>query len=114
MNKSEKLYWKIRKFSLRFNYFVYFDTKSYLSDQAFRKNGMEMVWFDTEYEKPDSPYIAIFCHVRKRETYKFIKSIESLKNIMILSGYPNYVNEVRHFMNQVESLKYKEEQKHVN
>ncbi len=46
----EKLYWTIRKFSLRYDYFLFFDTTPYLADQLFIRHKVR-VWFDQEYAR---------------------------------------------------------------
>lgn len=64
----EKLYLTFSKFSIRslfYDYFMFFDTTPYLADQLFIRHEVR-VWFDSEYAKEGSPYLAIFCHVRKR------------------------------------------------
>ncbi len=101
---TEKLYWTIEKFSLRFDYFLFFDTTPYLADQLFIKHQVR-VWFDREYERAGSPYIAIICHVRKRDVPKFLAALEDLKKSMMLCGHPEYQTEISRFMDEVEKLK---------
>ena len=44
---QEGIYLKIRKVSLRYNYFLFFDTSEYLADQLFIRQKVR-VWFDEE------------------------------------------------------------------
>lgn len=100
----EKLYWTLEKFSLRFVYFTFFDTTPYLADQLFIKHKVR-VWFDKEFARDGSPYIAVFCHVRKRDVPQFLAALEDLKKSMMLCGHPEYQAEISKFMDEVEKLK---------
>lgn len=57
---SQPLYWSIEKFSLRYAYFLFFDTIPYLADQLFIRRQIR-VWFDREYAKKDSPCGPVPC-----------------------------------------------------
>ena len=100
----EKLYWTIKKFSLRYDYFLFFDTTPYLADQLFIRHKVR-VWFDREYAKDGSPYLAIFCHVKKKDVPEFLSALEDLKKSMILCGHPKYQGEVSLFMDDIEKMK---------
>ena len=103
----EKLYWTITKFSIRslfYDYFVFFDTTPYLADQLFIRHKVR-VWFDQEYAKDGSPYLAVFCRVRKKDVPKFLAALEDLKNSMMLCGHPHYVEEISSFMDEMEKMK---------
>lgn len=100
----EKLYWTIKKFSLRYDYFLFFDTTPYLADQLFIRHKVR-VWFDREYTKDGSQYLAIFCHVRKKDVPEFRAALEDLKKSMILCGHPKYQEEVSLFMDDMEKMK---------
>lgn len=100
----EKLYWTIKKFSLRYDYFLFFDTTPYLADQLFIRHKVR-VWFDREYAKDGSQYLAIFCHVRKKDVPEFRAALEDLKKSMILCGHPKYQEEVSLFMDDMEKMK---------
>ena len=100
----EKLYWTIDKFSLRYAYFTFFDTIPYLADRLFIKHQVR-VWFDAEFERAESPYAAIFCHVRKRDVHKFLAALEDLKKSMMFCGHPDYQAEISKFMDEAEKLK---------
>lgn len=100
----EKLYWTIKKFSLRYDYFLFFDTTPYLADQLFIRHKVR-VWFDREYAKDGSPYLAIFCHVKKKDVPEILSALEDLKKSMILCGHPKYQGEVSLFMDDIEKMK---------
>lgn len=100
----DKLYWTIEKFSLRFDYFVFFDTEPYLADQLFIRHQVR-VWFDSEFRKDGSPYVAIFCHVKKKDALRFLEALDELKKSMIICGHPNYENEISCVMEQMEDMK---------
>jgi len=55
--------------------------------------------------KEGSPYLAIFCHVRKKDVPKFLAALEDLKKSMMLCGHPNYEAEISRFMDNVEKMK---------
>lgn len=79
----------IDKFSFRYKYFFYIDTKRYLADALFIKHKVR-VWFKQEYSKENNEFVLIFCKVRKTDAEKFTTAVEELKNKMILLGYYNY------------------------
>lgn len=101
---KKDMYLKLRKLSLRYNYFLFFDTAEYLADQLFIKQ-MIQVWFDMECEKKGSPFRAILCHVKKKDTAKFLAALDALKDKMILCGYPEYEAEVQKMMCYLEEAK---------
>ena len=100
----EKLYWTIERFSLRYAYFLFFDTTPYLADQLFIRHKVR-VQFASEYAREGSPYLAILCRVRKREVPEFLTVLEELKKKMLLCGHLDYVSEVSAFMDAVEKEK---------
>ena len=102
MNKE--MYLKIRKPSLRYDYFLFFDTPEYLADQLFIKQKVR-VWFKQEYAKEGSPFLAIFCRVKKKDSAKFLAALDALKNKMILCGYPEYEAEVQKMIRHLEEAK---------
>ena len=102
MNKE--MYLKIRKPSLRYDYFLFFDTPEYLADQLFIKQKVR-VWFNQEYAKEGSPFLAILCRVKKKDSAKFLAALDALKNKMILCGYPEYEAEVQKMMRHLEEAK---------
>ena len=89
----EKQYLKVRRFSPRSlfcDYYMFFDVRQYLADQLFIQHGVR-VWFDREYAREGSPYLAVFCHVRKKDHAEFLTALEELKKKMLLCGYTDYV-----------------------
>lgn len=102
MNKE--MYLKIRKPSLRYDYFLFFDTPEYLADQLFIKQKVR-VWFNQEYAKEGSPFLAIFYRVKKKDSAKFLAALDALKNKMILCGYPEYEAEVQKMIRHLEEAK---------
>ena len=64
---------------MRYDYFLFFDTPEHLADQLFIKQ-MVRVWFDQEYAKEGSPFLAILCHVKKKDSAKFLAALDALKN----------------------------------
>ena len=107
----EKLYWTIEKFSLRFDYFMFFDVESYLADQLFIKHKVR-VWFGDEYKRDGSPYLAIFCKVKKKDVPAFLEALEELKKSMLICGYLDYEEEIDDFMTKCERLKEEEKKRH--
>ncbi len=101
---KKEMYLKIKKPSLRYDYFLFFDTPEYLADQLFIKQRVR-VWFDKEYAKESSPFLAILCHVKKKNSAKFLAALGALKNKMILCGYPEYEAEVQKMMCHLEEAK---------
>lgn len=97
----EKLYWTIERFSLRYAYFLFFDTTLHLADQLFTRHKVR-VWFESEYTKEGSTYRAILCRVRKRDVPEFLAVLEELKKKMLLCGHLDYVSEVSTFMDAAE------------
>lgn len=69
------------------------------------RNYKVRVWFDREYAKDGSPYLAIFCRVRKKDVPKFLAALEDLKNSMMLCGHPHYIEEISSFMDEMEKMK---------
>ena len=100
----EKLYWTIERFSLRYAYFLFFDTTLHLADQLFTRHKVR-VWFAPEYAKEGYPIVAILCRVRKRDVPEFLVAVEELKKEMLLFGYLDYVSEVSAFMDTAEKEK---------
>ncbi len=88
---------------------MFFDGYPCLADQAFIRHRVR-VWFDREYEKEGTPYLAIFCHVKKKDVGEFLAALEDLKKSMILCGYPNYEADIRTFMETVKLMKGAESQ----
>ena len=97
----EKLYLQLRKRSLRYAYFMFFDVESYLADQLFIRHQVR-VWFEEEYAKEGSPYRAILCHVRKKDVPGFLAALEELKKSMLICGYEDYEASVSAYFDKTE------------
>ena len=82
-------YIPIDKFSFKYKYFCFIDTKEYLADALFIKHKVR-VWFQKEAHKPDTDFIFIFCKVKKDDTNRFAEALEELTKKMILLGHPDY------------------------
>ena len=100
----KELYLKLEKFSLRYAYFLFFDTREYLADSLFIRHQVR-VWFEREYGKDGSPLLAICCHVKKKDVPAFLAALEDLKDKMILCGYQEYEQDVRTMLDSLESAK---------
>ena len=100
----EDLYLQIQKFSLRFRYFLFFDRKPYLADQLFIRHKVR-VWFGNEYESKGSPYIAIFCRIKKKDVPEFLAALEDLKRSMLICGFTYYETSVSTLLDNMEKRK---------
>ena len=63
------------------------------------------MWFDEEYAKKGSRFLAILCHVKKKDSHRFIDAIAALINKMLLCGYPEYETEVQKMLSHLEEAK---------
>ena len=68
---------QLEKFSLRYKYFCFIDTKAYLADALFIKNRVR-VWFQKEAHKPNTDFIVVFCKVKKCDIKKFLEKVMRL------------------------------------
>ena len=94
---SQPLYWPIQTFSLRYACFLFFDTIPCLADQLFIRYRVR-VWFEREYAKEGTPYIAVLCYVRKKDVPQLLDALEDLKKSMLLCGHPDYEREIHALM----------------
>lgn len=101
---QKETYLKIRRVSLRYDYFLFFDASEYLADQLFIRQKVR-VWFDEEYAKKGSRFLAILCHVKKKDSHRFIDAIAALRNKMLLCGYPEYEAEVQKMLRHLGKVK---------
>ena len=69
--------------------YMYIDHKDYLADSLLTQNHVS-VRFGSEFSRDNSPYRIILCKVRRKDTAKFEKSMESLYNKMLLFGHNDY------------------------
>lgn len=70
--------------------YMYIDHKDYLADSLLAQNHVS-VRLGNEFSRDDSPYRIILCKVRKKDTAEFEKSMESLRNKMLLFGHSDYM-----------------------
>ena len=70
--------------------YMYIDHKDYLADSLLTQNHVS-VRFGSEFSRDNSPYRIIICKVRKKDTAEFEKSMESLRNKMLLFGHSDYM-----------------------
>lgn len=70
--------------------YMYIDHKDYLADSLLAQNHVS-VRLGNEFSRDDSPYRIILCKVRKKDTAEFEKSMESLRNKMLLFGHNDYM-----------------------
>ena len=96
----------IEKFSFRYKYFFFIDTKSYLADALFIKYKVR-VWFKQEYCKEKNEFVFIFCKVRKNDVEKFTNALEELKDKMLLLGHSNYQDFCEEFNENMLALRKK-------
>ena len=101
---QKEIYLKIRRVSLRYDYFLFFDASEYLADQLFIRQKVR-VWFDEENAKKGSRFLAILCHVKKKDSHRFIDAIAALRNKMLLCGYPEYEAEVQKMLRHLGKVK---------
>lgn len=100
----DELYLRIKKPSLRFAYFLYFDVEPFLADQLFIRRKIR-VWFDSHYAKQGAPYLGILCHVRKKNVPAFLAALEDLKKSMLICGRVDYAEYVSAFLDKLERTK---------
>ena len=101
---QKEIYLEIKRVSLRYDYFLFFDASEYLADQLFIRQKVR-VWFDEEYAKKGSRFLAILCHVKKKDSHRFIDAIAALRNKMLLCGYPEYEAEVQKMLRHLGKVK---------
>lgn len=82
-------YLHIRSFSLLYSTYAYIDLPEYLADGIFAAKGVRMK-FKEEMKHPDSPYIFIFCKVRKADEQRFLDALEMLHDKMLICGHRDY------------------------
>lgn len=82
-------YLHIREFSFMYTTYAYIDLPEYLADNIFAAKGIR-VKFKEEMRHNDSPYLFIFCKVRKADEQKFRDALELLHDKMLLMGHRDY------------------------
>ena len=97
-----KNYIRIGRFSLWYAYYAIIDVPEYYGDQLFIQQQVT-VEFGAEYAHNDSPYLVIFCKVRKKDESKFLKALAELPRKMLLCGYTDYNHYCQSFIQKMES-----------
>lgn len=82
-------YWRMRAFSICSVSYAYVDHYSYLADQLFIQNQVN-VKFKKEMVREDSPYRIVFCKIAKRDIVKFEEALDKLEDKMFLLGHTDY------------------------
>jgi hypothetical protein len=90
MNEQNINFWRLKKFSLLYSYYAYFDVKEYYADNIFIDRKLE-VKFLFEYGKENERYVIIFCKIRKRDASEFESAMNDLENKMLLCGFYDYM-----------------------
>ena len=80
---------RIRSISPFHNRYIFVDTKDYVSARVFAENDIRPSHIK-EMVNPKTPFRLIICSIKKRDTEKFIGSLETLKNRILLLGYRDY------------------------
>ena len=99
-----KNYLTLERFSLRYYYYAFLDTGDYLADNLFI-NHQVTVKFLQEYGHDDSPYLVIFCRIRKRNEKAFLDAVKELPNKMLICGHPDYPTVCRKFMERLGTVR---------
>lgn len=99
------LYLPLRKISLLYSYFLFFDTTPYLADEIFIRHNVR-VWFDSEYVRDGFSYRPIMCHVKKKDVPEFLAAMEDLKKNMLICGHEDYAESVSAFLDEMDRKRY--------
>ena len=84
-----KNYFKIRQFSLLFDYYCYVDIPEYYACGLFEKHKV-LMWFGKEYAHNDHPFRFIFCKCLKWHSKRFKAAMDELPRIMAYNGVMGY------------------------
>lgn len=71
--------------------FMYFDIPEYKADDIFNEVGV-LPKFEEEMVRDGTPYVIIFCRVKKTEIHKFQLAMDKLINKMLLLGFEDYLD----------------------
>lgn len=97
MNRNQpKHYVPIKKFSLKYQYYMYLDTDEHYADQIFIDNKLYVDFLGT-YSSDTSKYRFVRCRVLKKDRETFIHCIDQLVYKMKLVGnndYEDFVTEI--------------------
>ena len=100
----DHLYLSIGSRSFRFAHFLFFDTKSYLADHLFIRHQVR-VWFGDEFGQEGSPYVGIFCRVKKKDVNRFQLAMEDLRKSMLITGHTDYETSISELLDKMEKMK---------
>lgn len=109
----KKIWLKIKKFPPWRSYFFYFDTDEYLADSVFAEHGLKVRFTREEWVKPGFHYRGILCSVKRKDEWKFIDAIDSVKKKMLLCGHTDYEQECLKFLNEMEACREVKDEVHT-
>ena len=90
MNKQEKdFYIRLKRFSVLFDEWAYFDVPDYDADNLFIKHKCPVV-FGAEFRHKNSPYRVITCKTLKMFRRRFTAAMHELPYMMALNGHGDY------------------------
>lgn len=84
----------------KYKQYMYVDCKDYLADDLFIKNEI-VVKFEADFTKDNSDYIFVNCKIKKNNQDKFIKTLEELKNKMLIMGHSDYESFCEEHINRI-------------
>lgn len=86
---SEINYIRLKKFSIRYRYFLYLDHESRLADSLFIQRKVE-VNFLADYAKKNHAWIYVRCRIRKSDEDSFKNALSELHAKCLLCGVKGY------------------------
>ena len=87
--KKKEFYMKIRRYSLIFDDWAYFDVPDYYADNLFEKHKVAVA-FGSEFRNPNSRYRVVCCSTLKLQRKRFVAAMRELPYMMALNGYGDY------------------------
>lgn len=97
-----KNYFKLRRFSLLFDYYCYADLPDYYADGLFIKHKVQ-IWYGDEWAHPDHRFRFIFCKCLKWKSNRFRAAMKELPNIMSYNGIREYDDFCERFVERLKS-----------
>lgn len=70
--------------------FMYFDIPEYKADDIFNEMGI-IPKFEEEMVRDGTPYVVIFCRIKKTEVHKFQLAMDMLVKKMLILGFTDYL-----------------------
>ena len=86
---SDVNYIRLKKFSIRYRYFLYLDHESRLADSLFIQEKVE-VKFLADFAKKNHAWLYVKCRVHKQDEDKFKNSLSKLHDKCLLCGAKGY------------------------